>query len=468
MLIFVFLTIFLQRDYGPMLRAERRARSTGQLVRPGGHPMASERLTKIGPKPGIKPRAARAVIPILVILLVTLLVIWIDGNGPFPKKAPGSSGLAAWKFWEWTWPQLNTAWLREILYAGAGARPILYGSFSGFVVALFLSFSFSLRVGLVLGWILAAAVTTPASELLLSTLSERLAAVADAAGAEPTLTQLVARYVLTALETSLGGAMPYVVFLALFLVCSATLGFLAKTLFDSDDDPQSAAPPQTLSATEATRAAISSTHALLLAFAILFLAWMIGAACTQMGTASYLVAQVSGQLGKVYWILPIALFLISCLVSFSTGSSWSTMGILLPIIVALAWQVGESSPETTGMALLILSIGAVLEGSIFGDHCSPISDTTVLSSVACASDHIDHVRTQAPYAIVVAAIALLVGYLPQVLNLCPWWLSFAIGISAMTAILLVFGRNPNRVVPQPMTEPSQKMEPGDAQPFVVQ
>ncbi len=90
--------------------------------------------------------------------------------------------------------------------------------------------------------------------------------------------------------------------------------------------------------------------------------------------------------------------------------------------------------------MVVVCIGAVLEGSIFGDHCSPISDTTVLSSVASASDHVDHVRTQAPYALLVAAIAILTGYLPSLAF--PFWsfpLALATALAAMLATLFLLG-----------------------------
>jgi Na+/H+ antiporter NhaC len=92
--------------------------------------------------------------------------------------------------------------------------------------------------------------------------------------------------------------------------------------------------------------------------------------------------------------------------------------------------------------MVAISIAAVLDGSIFGDHCSPISDTTVLSSIASGSDHVDHVRTQAPYALAAAALALCCGYLPSVL--LPWWsLPLALGSGALLigALLLGVGRS---------------------------
>jgi Na+/H+ antiporter NhaC len=110
------------------------------------------------------------------------------------------------------------------------------------------------------------------------------------------------------------------------------------------------------------------------------------------------------------------------------------MSILMPIAVPLAANVqGADRP------ILLAAIGSVLAGAIFGDHCSPISDTTVLSSVASASDHIDHVRTQAPYAIVVAGASLLLGCIPVGLGLSPW-IGLAAGCVALLILLRVIGR----------------------------
>ncbi len=91
------------------------------------------------------------------------------------------------------------------------------------------------------------------------------------------------------------------------------------------------------------------------------------------------------------------------------------------------------------IAMLVISIGAVLEGSIFGDHCSPISDTTILSSVSAASDHLDHVKTQIPYALFTMAAAIVIGYIPAAAGIHPAW-SIMVGAAALLAGLLLFGR----------------------------
>ena len=160
---------------------------------------------------------------------------------------------------------------------------------------------------------------------------------------------------------------------------------------------------------EVWRAASAGGSTLAFAVTLLFLAWMIGSVCQELGTARTLVALLGDSLPSAW--LPLLLFGLSAAVAFATGSSWSTMSILMPNAVPLAFALaGPDSP-----AAVVLAISAVLDGAIFGDHCSPISDTTVLSSVASGCDHVDHVRTQAPYALAVAAAAVLAGYLPALI-----------------------------------------------------
>tara|TARA_Y100001968_G_scaffold16064_1_gene12812 strand:+ start:974 stop:2701 length:1728 start_codon:yes stop_codon:yes gene_type:complete len=184
-----------------------------------------------------------------------------------------------------------------------------------------------------------------------------------------------------------------------------------------------------LSLPAALAAVFSGYRTLGTAVGILFLAWAMAAVCKGLGTGEYLKLMAPHIPGL---LLPLGLFLIACVISFATGSSWSTMGILLPIIVDLAATVGADAPLGS-MGMVVICIGAVLDGSIFGDHCSPISDTTLLSSAAAGSDHMDHVKTQAPYAIVVMSVALLLGYLPVSAGLSVW---LALPAAALALLLL--------------------------------
>ncbi|WP_194090189.1 Na+/H+ antiporter NhaC family protein [Vibrio hibernica] len=157
------------------------------------------------------------------------------------------------------------------------------------------------------------------------------------------------------------------------------------------------------------------------AILILIFAWTIGSVIKDMGTGAYLSTLVEGNIDD-HW-LPVILFLLSGVMAFSTGTSWGTFGIMLPIAGDMA--------GATDLALMLPMLSAVLAGSVFGDHCSPISDTTILSSTGARCDHIDHVSTQLPYALVTAFISA-VGFLVLGLTMNVW-----LGLAASTATFIV-------------------------------
>ena len=125
----------------------------------------------------------------------------------------------------------------------------------------------------------------------------------------------------------------------------------------------------------------------------LVLAWGLGKVISEMGTASFVVEAMEGNVPA--WIIPAILFLVGAGMSLASGTSWGTFAIMLPIAIPMAVALD---------AHLLVCIGAVLSGGIFGDHRSPISDTTILSSTGAGADHIDHVKTQFPYALLNASL----------------------------------------------------------------
>ena len=147
---------------------------------------------------------------------------------------------------------------------------------------------------------------------------------------------------------------------------------------------------------------------------ILVLAWGVALMCdtNHLNTSGFLVELTQNRI-SVTW-MPTLAFLLSAAVSFATGTSWATMGLLMPLFISVTYYLllGINEGGDPNHHLLLATIGAILGGAIFGDHCSPISDTTVLSSAASGCDHIDHVTTQLPYAGSVALVALLLGYVP--------------------------------------------------------
>lgn len=184
---------------------------------------------------------------------------------------------------------------------------------------------------------------------------------------------------------------------------------------------------------------LSGVRAMVLAMVILVLAWSLGEVTSAVGTASFLSSALSERMP--HELLPVAVFVIAALISFATGTSWGTMAILFPLAVPLAVAMGGAVNFDGGVHYTILlgAISSVMAGSIFGDHCSPISDTTVLSSMASGCDHVDHVRTQLPYAMVVAFVAMLVGDIPTAFGFPPW-LSLLIGMALLFGVVRIVGR----------------------------
>ena len=164
---------------------------------------------------------------------------------------------------------------------------------------------------------------------------------------------------------------------------------------------------------------------------ILLLAWSLGTVIGNVGTADYLVGVLSETIPA--FIVPTLIFILGALISFATGTSYGTMSILMPLAIPLAWAISSGD-----MGFTIVCTSGVLTGAIFGDHCSPISDTTILSSMGTSCNHIDHVRTQIYYAIFVALVTIFIGYIPAGLGI-PWYVSLPIGIVVLYIGLKVLG-----------------------------
>ena len=143
---------------------------------------------------------------------------------------------------------------------------------------------------------------------------------------------------------------------------------------------------------------------------ILIAAWMLGGAISQLGTATYLSESLQGHLPMA--LLPAGIFVLGALVSFSTGSSWGAMGVLMPLAIPVIFSLTEGVVNLDRDRLVVAAIGAVFSGAVFGDHCSPFSDTTIVASIAAGVEPLDHVRTQLPFAIIAGLMALVVGFLP--------------------------------------------------------
>lgn len=171
------------------------------------------------------------------------------------------------------------------------------------------------------------------------------------------------------------------------------------------------------------------------AIMILVLAWSLGGACRYMlGTGEFVSGFLNG-LGVGLALLPVAIFLVSAFIGFAMGTSWGTVALILPIILGV---FPADNP------LFLVAIGATLGGAVYGDHVSPISDTTILSSTGAQCNHLRHVATQLPYATLVMVVCV-VGYVISGLTGSPWP-ALVFGIVALAGAVLVLGKLPNKKV----------------------
>jgi len=259
--LYVFYIAVSGRDWGPMARAERRAKETGKVLRDGAEPLVSNEVLSLAPKEGLEPKARNMLVPMLTMLAMMPVGLWITGNGNLMNGSGSTSVL----------------WAVMLACVVAGVMYMKQGFFS--------------------------------------------------------LNELMDLFF-----KGIGGLMPL---------------------------------------------------ALLMMFA-----FAIGDTCGELETGVYVAGLAEGLLSPS-WV-PVILFCLSGFIAFSTGTSWGTFAIMLPIAIPMVEILGTH---------LGLSIAAVLAGGVFGDHCSPISDTTIISSMASGSDHIDHVNTQLPYALLIAGLS---------------------------------------------------------------
>jgi len=199
-----------------------------------------------------------------------------------------------------------------------------------------------------------------------------------------------------------------------------------------------------LTPAKALEAMVGGFQSMLIAIIILILAWGLGEVTQVIGTGPFLASVLQDSLPII--LLPGLVFFIAALTAFSTGTSWGTMAILFPVVIPLAVVMGAGVGFAGGenYGILLGAISSVMAGAVFGDHCSPISDTTVLSSMSSSCDLIDHVRTQLPYALVVAVVALIVGEIPAAFDwIHPIWGLIA-GLIILYLVLRYFGEDPEK------------------------
>jgi Na+/H+ antiporter NhaC len=196
---------------------------------------------------------------------------------------------------------------------------------------------------------------------------------------------------------------------------------------------------KTLKLSQAIEASIHGFKTMLPAILILVLAWSLAGVIDEMHTADLLTSLLSNNFSPYF--IPAITFLLAAIVAFSTGSSWGTMAILYPLMLPASWEICQAGGMDYSESLSIFHnvVACVLAGAVLGDHCSPISDTTILSSLASSCNHINHVRTQMPYALTVGLVSILLGTIPAAFGI-PFWISLPIAIFALYLIVQLKGK----------------------------
>lgn len=198
-----------------------------------------------------------------------------------------------------------------------------------------------------------------------------------------------------------------------------------------------------LSLKESIDSLINGFRTMLTAVLILILAWSVALVTEHMHTATF-ISNSMLEMSISPYLVPAITFILAALVSFSTGSSWGTMAILYPLILPATWLITTDYGLDYDNSMMIFYnvVSCVLTGSVLGDHCSPISDTTILSSLASSCNHIEHVRTQLPYALTVGGVSIVVGTIPAAYGISSFIL-FPLGLIILFTILYFIGKKPD-------------------------
>ena len=331
MLFFVALTAIMGREFGPMYKAEMRARSTGQVApkqKSGTLDTAELEDQFLAPKEHIKIRAIDAIIPILTLIILAILGFYFNGLS------------------------------------------VLKGDEKELALANPISFE--------------------------------------------------------AIRLAFGSADSSVVLFqaALFGAIVAIFMGVRRKIF---------------SIKEAVETWIYGWKTMIFTIVLLLFAWSLSSIVKELGTSLFITSLLADKMPT--FILPAIIFAFASAISFAIGTSYGTMGILMPLAVPLAFEVGKINGFDGDVLheFMVISISCVLTGAIFGNHCSPISDNVILSSMSAKCDHMEHVRTQIPYALFICAISLFTGYIPAALHLSVW-LILPLNLVLIAILLKIIGK----------------------------
>lgn len=335
-LIVVLVVILFDWNFGPMRKAEERARTTGRLLSPTAVPMIADEVVGLKPKEDVPLRSRNMFVPLAMMILMMPFGLYVTGHEAIANaRADAQDSLPALV-------ERRVALEEDI--AALRANP--------------LADTEALKDAIVL------------VEADLEKVGTEIADAERNIGLTVDFFSIMGE----------GSGSTAVFWAVLAAIVAGGVMYRIQGIFNLN---------------EIMNLVLKGAGGLIPMAVIMILAFAINSTCNEMGTGKWVAGVAQRFLAPGF--VPLVLFLVSCFIAFSTGTSWGTFGIMMPIGVPLALASGDAS--------LAMAVAAILGGGVFGDHCSPISDTTVISSMATASDHIDHVRTQLPYALVAAGVA---------------------------------------------------------------
>ena len=353
-IVFIVIIIYQKKDFGPMHKAEMRARTTGRVSSASNDNPDEPDMEDLTPVSGAKMKPLHAIIPVASVIIVTVLGLLITGFDSLRSSLYALENGNNYQAWGAIWNDMS----------------LLGNKDAGF---------------------------------------------------------------LEKLGTIIGSSNSYVA-----LLWSSLVGVLMALIIST--------ATKTMKLMDATHWMVAGFKTMLPALMILTLAWALAITTNELHTADYISAALEGNISPV--LLPAIIFVLAAFIAFSTGSSWSTMAILYPIAIPTAYAVCNAAgyAEPISYEILLAVISTVLAASVLGDHVSPISDTTILSSLASDCNHLDHVRTQMPYSLLVGFFSILGMTVAILLGggffIC--FLMFVLCILALFFIVKVVGK----VVPE--------------------
>ena len=354
-LVFMLFIIGKQRDFGPMLSAEIRARTTGQVSSASTPEEDEPNMEDLTPVKNAPLKWQHAFFPVITVIVVTVLGLVSTGMDALYSSLQQESVIVA-EAWSDVWRNMH----------------LLHGTEE---------FGFFRKIGILVG-------------------------KADS-------------YIALLWASACGAALA-----------------IAITLYN-----------RTMNMIETMYSLTTGFKSMMPAIIILTLAWSLAITTEQLHTATFLSSALAGNIHP--YLIPVLIFVLSATIAFSTGSSWSTMAILYPIAIPTSWAVCEAVGLDSAHSLEILLnvIATVLGASVLGDHCSPISDTTILSSLASDCNHIDHVRTQMPYALTVGFVSIICTGLSTALG-GGWLISFVLAGLALLSLYVIVSKFGRRISDQ--------------------